>query len=188
MSTAIYIGAGLDVSPVVACLDIRCFIYVDAGPYRDPGCIRSRSYSFYLLERANVMEQIGFTSMSGNLYYNSVTQQEIRYYDNTVFPDDLSSIAEWIDQADTLIVAGYDPILPSGPFPFPNIRRVIGNLNTSYQYNPDDKDGRPSICEYYSNRPIDIECLCEVRKNKVLEKKMTFTEFDRERKQIKQFL
>lgn len=186
MSTAIYIGAGLDVTPVVVCLDIRCFIYIDAGPYRDPGCIGTKPYMFYLLERANVMEQIGFTSMSGNLYYNSVTKQEIRYYDNTVFPDDLRLIAEWIDQADTLIVAGHDPILPSGPFPFPNIRRVIGNLNTSYQY--DDADGRSRICEYYSNRPIDIECLCELTKKKVLEKKMTFIEFDRERKQIKRLL
>ena len=209
MSTAIYIGAGLDVIPPIVCLDIHRFIYVDAGPFRDLGCIRRKNYAIYLSERDHVMQQVGFYKQessaypSCHVYHCPSTSQEILYYDNTLIPEDLSWIAEWLEKADTLIIAGHDPILPEGSFPFPNITRIVVNLHTAYHYDfseQGDYKGRSTVCQYYANRPIVIDCMCEdepypywennvtretAKRYQLVRQEMSFAEFEVEKRDLK---
>lgn len=187
MSTAIYIGAGLDIIPPIVCLDICRFIYVDAAPFQTGGeralmtdnSLPGQPYSYYLAERDRVMQQIGFAreidpnitvneqqmSPSCYVYRNNETKQEIFYYDNTSFPSDIHVIAEWLALADTMIFGGYNPILPAGSFPFPNIARVITNIHTVYAQAPDNIQDelkyQSSVFFYYQERSVDIDLLCE---------------------------
>lgn len=167
MSTAFYIGCGLDVIPIIMKKDIKTFVYIDAGPSFDPSTpYPSAAREFKFLQKLDtVMARIGFEKQDNSIYFNTTTNQVVCYFYNTVFPNITENISCFIPYCDTLIVAGYNPIIPKTEFMFPNVTRLIVNLHTCYHVPEDehyhDRELYSSICEYYAHRSIDIECIRE---------------------------
>jgi hypothetical protein len=137
MSTAVYIGAGLDVRPVRAMKHIQKFVYVDSRPatQQPEFDLKYNQYSErFVHDFCRKMESMDFdwtypvTNDPGERcgcltkssrkntrpfvvrFFNKDTNVELEYHLNTPFPMMISDdLKKEVGKADTLIVAGYHP-------------------------------------------------------------------------------
>jgi hypothetical protein len=110
--SAFYPGAGTDIVPIVMFPHITSWLLLDSQPRSefgsklDPGVERPQ----FLSHLDQVMTQIGFTKAVVNgdklLYYNTKTNQSVRYETNTVFLDYIKSGCHL--GYDTLVLCGFD--------------------------------------------------------------------------------
>lgn len=136
--TAVYAGAGDDLSPAILFPSIKRFIYIDSQPLTEygglrlfPGCSRPN----FVARVEREMQKNGFTKLENTLeYHNPETKQCIKYYMNCCFPRELSApLLRDIKTADTLICCGHVPseilirLMKDGPKTF------IGNNITCYK-------------------------------------------------------
>ena len=141
--TAVYVGAGIDVLPILLFRNIRTFIYIDMYP-RDAfnNVINGREYiskmedDFYKTIRG-----IGFfkinkrDSTTPNLYeylHNSRATQ-VLYFFNNEFPNNMDKIAlDYIRKASILICCGHNPHKSILDFMKPGPKYFIGNNKSHY--------------------------------------------------------
>jgi len=118
---AIYIGAGFDLEPIIAMKDTTEFVFVDSLPYTE---FPDTSYET-IATCANFVERLqdkmnknGFyasqllTNLSSKQYIDFRSKNNthhIRYYINTVFPRDVSTILYDLQTSQYLIVKGFNP-------------------------------------------------------------------------------
>lgn len=162
MKTAVYVGAGIDIIPILLFRDIKTFIYIDSQPATEfgssllyPGYERPRFPGLLL----NTMKRLGYVackqSTNKNLqeFVNLASGTEIFYYMNNCFPHKLDAgCVEAISKASTLICCGYTPhqsiitMMRRGPLVF------IGNNNTVYRQDEDlARDGNFLIDTLHKN-------------------------------------
>lgn len=147
--TAVYVGAGLDIVPVLRFKNIKTFIYVDSQPLTEFGSIEPRPQYMrpeFPLKLYKLMTKHGFDkNYTGdpliNVYYNPRTGVTLKYFMNVPFPHNLSDLLlKEISNANILICCGYLPsdvligLMKSGPKIF------IGDNKTIY--NDDGEDYR----------------------------------------------
>lgn len=140
---AIYVGAGIDTSPIKNFKDIKLFYYIDGQPNSEFGVIQSgitRSDGSDCFSRPNFIKKLNYnmkdvglklTNVYGNLRIYSNNDQMVYYYTNTSIPEHYEYIKDKINDFNTLIVMGHDPdsiILNSTS---KNIH-FIGNQETCY--------------------------------------------------------
>ena len=127
MTTALYIGAGLDVRPVRALEDIRRFIYVDSRPAsQQPPLLLNRHDPSFVSDFDRKMEALGFYVpcaspsgfVSGCFWFSANREraprtleyvrgpQTLVYHLNSPFPQ---VVPAGIGEADTLVIAGFHP-------------------------------------------------------------------------------
>jgi hypothetical protein len=178
MNQAVYIGAGLDLIPVLVCRDIKKFIYIDSQPFSEHGTeVYTKKYEKItatletreqyeknnLFGRFNfrfrldkLMKQNNFLLMSEKKYcliFKNNLDQVIKYHISCAFPEFLTDeIVDDIGQCNTLILCGHHPskiILPMMKEP----KFIIGNCHTVYQ----DYDEESQIIKYLNENPYIVE-------------------------------
>jgi hypothetical protein len=184
MDSAVYIGAGHDIIPVLVMKHIKNFIYIDSQPFSEHGThvYLDNDSSYYatietrikneednLLGRPKfkeqfekLMKQNNFTLESTTKYcwiYKNTYDQVIKYHVSCSFPEFLTDeIKEDISNCNTLILCGYFPhkIIASM---MPLFRYVICNTHTCYidSCYEDDDDYNQSITKYLIDNPTIIK-------------------------------
>jgi len=147
--TAVYIGAGIDVLPILLFRNITKFIYIDSQPLTEFGS--SKLYEGFKrpefpINFHNTIRNIGFARLHKryeNLveYVHTSRGTEVLYFMNNRFPNHIDTYAlQCIKEASILICCGHNPhkciitMMKSGPKVF------IGNNKTCYLTNPDECD------------------------------------------------
>ena len=162
MNKAVYIGAGLDIIPIIV-TDIKEFIYIDSQPFSEYGTLiyndktnmscnvekkdrveNSFSRKEFLQNLHKVMSQIHFKLIESNNTYLLFKNNEksLKYYYSCAFPEyiDNDQIIIDINTCDTIIMAGHNPHKKIFDYLQTPVN-FIGNLHTVYlSNNKDDKD------------------------------------------------
>jgi len=180
MIQALYIGAGLDIVPVLVLKDIKKFIYIDSQPFSDHGTsvckkdftsdkatIETREIheednlfgrtnfksSFHTIATRNSFTQLSETKYCG--IYKNQYDQIIKYHMSCSFPEFVTDeIREDIAQCNTLILCGYSPnkvVLTMMKSP----DYVIANCHTVYT--DDESEDSESTISYLVNNPTVIK-------------------------------
>ena len=129
--TAVYVGAGIDVLPLLLFRNIRLFIYIDSG---------NNDYEFRkTIGNVGYVKQHSKVGENPREYLHNSRGTKVLYFMNNSFPDSLDPYAyDCIKQASILICCGYNPdssildLMKEGPKIF------IGNNKTKYVM---EKDG-----------------------------------------------
>jgi len=177
MEQAIYIGAGLDVTPILLFTNLHTFIYIDSRPISRFGTkikinedkIENVDYTDFKRNTNNLysdpkfissfdqlMEQNNFDLVKETksyILYENKNNQKVKYYMNVAFPEFLTlEINTDITKCNTIVTGGFDPdkvILQYMRKPI----YVIGNSQTSYlRDNPQN-----SLFKYLRENPNDIK-------------------------------
>ena len=168
---AVYVGAGLDIVPILVLRHIKQFIYIDSQPFSEFGTHvytnKYESFDATVNTRQNheennlfgrptfkerfeqLMKQNNFIVQSETKYcwiYKNDYGQVIKYHVSCAFPEFLTEeIKKDISECNTLILCGH----------FPNNRilslmyepkYIICNCHTVYTYDADEKDS--SVIKY----------------------------------------
>ena len=141
MNKAVYIGAGLDIIPVIVLNKINTFIYIDSQPISEFGMFYWNDKKMYrthfLPELEKLMKNNNFTKTIQKNNYIEYTNkiQIIKYFINTPFPEKITDeIEKEIRDCDTLIISGYNPNKKIIDL-MPNLKNIIGNCHTCYNHN-----------------------------------------------------
>ena len=146
MATATYVGAGLDIDPIRVMSEVREFIYVDSLPkshfgMRYPESERGRFYVSSFIPRLNTeLQNINFRLVrQGDNYleYVGPSDQILKYYINTIFPNITVEAATDISKSEHLVLCGFDPdksILSA----IPNLKYIWCNARTAYHMSDSD--------------------------------------------------
>ena len=157
MDKAIYIGAGLDILPVIQNNDILDWILVDSQPSSEFGIDRKKCYSRpkFISNLKNVMIEKDFICQSENknllVFENLNFCQRIRYFINTAIPEEYEKIKDATNNWNHLVIKGFwpDKIVLSNSSK--NIT-LIGDKNTSYIYEGHEDEINTVIEEIYLNK------------------------------------
>jgi hypothetical protein len=147
--TAVYVGAGTDIKPLLIFKNIGTFIYIDSQPLTEfgstalfSGCARPK----FPLQIYQILTKHGFiktNQKTPNLheYYNPKTGRTLKYYMNCCFPKDLSQeLLNTIKLANTLICCGHTPSAGLITMMKPGPKTFIGDNKTCYHTEPDDEE------------------------------------------------
>ena len=159
-NTAVYVGAGIDVLPILLFRNITKFIYIDSQPLTEFGASKfCESYARpqFPINFHNTIRNIGFTRLpkrAPNLveYVHMTRGTEVLYFMNNRFPNHIDDLAALnIKEASVLICCGYNPnkciieMMKAGPKVF------IGDNKTCYLTNTDegeDEHDKNGVCKY----------------------------------------
>jgi hypothetical protein len=158
MKKAVYIGAGIDIIPVLMLSTIKEFIYIDSQPFSEHGTmtysdtfetkhVEKEERFTNLFSRPNfipilrsVFKQNDFTIVNETadfILFNR-KKQTVKYYYSCAFPEYVDEqIRQDLIDCDTLILCGYDPnkiILD-----YIQIPTIITNSHTIYD-KPEDSN------------------------------------------------
>ena len=118
---AIYVGAGIDTSPIENFKDIKLFYYIDGQPNSEFGVMQSGiirsdgsdgfSRPNFISKLDNNMKDVGLKLINvyDNLRIYSNNDQMVYYYTNTSIPEHYEYLKDKINDFDKLIVMGHDP-------------------------------------------------------------------------------
>lgn len=108
---ATYIGAGLDVRPLVHLHEIDEFVYIDGLPAYNCGDRRTRPTAHFLTQLDEAMRMVGFEKVQdGPCITFTQGPRRVRFYHSIVFPDDVdAALAAVLAKTTHLIAAGHDP-------------------------------------------------------------------------------
>jgi hypothetical protein len=177
MEQAVYIGAGLDIIPILTFTNIHTFIYIDSKPFSlygtkvktKDGNVKSISLNEitqytdnlyndkkFISNFDQLMEQNNFDLVKETrsyILYENDKNQKVKYYMNVAFPEFLTlEINADITKCNTVITGGFDPdkvILQYMKKPI----YVIGNTQTNYLRDKPDN----SLFRYLRENPNDIK-------------------------------
>jgi hypothetical protein len=148
MASLTYIGAGLDIIPIIVIPEVNEFIYIDSRPYTQYGHWRPKdtTISFYeksFLPRLNkLMQNNNFTLTKQEekyLEYENPANQVLKYHINTAFPHVSDPVRNDISKSEHLVLCGYDPhksILQL----MPHLKYIWMNQHTVYSANDFDSE------------------------------------------------
>lgn len=173
MNKLLYIGAGLDLVPVIYFEDIKEFIYIDSQPFSEFGTltydevteiskdvgkedrfVNGFSRLLFIDNLCKIMKQIHFNLQEETdkymLFQNS--NQTVRYYYSCAFPEYIDDeIIDDIHDCDTIYMAGYSPHKDVFKY-LSNPIYFIGNQHTVYNDEEDD-DWMNSSFNYIHDNP-----------------------------------
>jgi hypothetical protein len=139
MGTAVYIGAGTDILPLLLVPSIREWIYMDSQPRSEWGTLPSTPSTTFLPLLHSLLRDSGWTPKEpkdadkgpkDRIVYQSVTNQRLTYFINTACPEELTEEHRRLfSTADTLVLIGHDPAFLDM---LPSSIHLITNLHTTY--------------------------------------------------------
>jgi hypothetical protein len=149
LDTAVYVGAGADIRPILLFTHIKTFIYIDSQPLTEfggyelfPGCERPD----FPVKITQILEKYNFTKSDTqdqnlHLYFNKKTEQLVKYYMNCCFPHNLSqNLLKNIQMANVLICCGYCPHVNILSLMNPCPKTFIGDNKTCYDIPEGDEN------------------------------------------------
>lgn len=118
-SRVLYIGAGLDMTPLQYMYHVKDFVYVDSRPYSEYGLSiyldkngQNTSYdSFFLFRLEQLMKKHNMSKCykKDNKHVYSDGERTLTYYVNTSIPEHIPVIKHELKNTDAIIVSGHDP-------------------------------------------------------------------------------
>jgi hypothetical protein len=142
--TAVYIGAGHDISPLLALRDVTHFIYVDSKPTHTNGSVILENYKFsdyeWITDLIQTMKHFNF-DLTYSVYShvpcisfeNKQTLQTVNYFIDVIFPHMVhNALLLEITQADVLIVIGHSPHKQVLEYIQTPTLEFVGSNNTYY--------------------------------------------------------
>ena len=138
---AVYIGAGIDIIPILLFRHIQTFIYIDSeSDYIDKNYRTKFFWNFH-----DTISSIGYIKIPNidntnlHTYKHYSRNTEVLYFMNTNFPTGLTELVkDYISRASTLICCGHNPNKVILDLMKPGPKIFIGNNQTVYL--PDEKD------------------------------------------------
>lgn len=116
MSKAIYIGANIDIEPILLYKNIKNWVLVDSQPFSEFGIDRRKGFerNYFIPELLEVMEKNNFTISKHVkdkyfIFINNKTNQNIKYHINCGIPEEYNKIKDDIKDWDVLVNIGFDP-------------------------------------------------------------------------------
>lgn len=161
MRALAYIGAGLDIIPIIVLSEINKFIFVDSQPQTPYGTLdydTKRFYNFsFCDELITIMKNNSFkvTNHTTKCIEFQNNDRILKYYISVSFPEHLyTELLDDIAECDTLMIAGFCPnkiILDS----MPKLKTIVGSCHTCYLHNEyeDEKAKENSVCQYLIKNP-----------------------------------
>jgi hypothetical protein len=139
--TAVYIGAGIDVLPLLLFRNIRTFIYIDSQPLTEFGSSELHEHFSrpkFTMNFTQTMKKIGYNKLhkrAENLheYVHNSRMTEVLYFMNNRFPQSLDELAlKYIKTASILIGCGFNPHNSIIDMMKPGPKVFVGNNHTVY--------------------------------------------------------
>jgi hypothetical protein len=164
LDTAIYVGAGIDIIPVLLFRNIGTFIYVDSQPLTEFGSIKfcpEYTRPDFPKKFAMTIAKCGFRKISvgdpnTHVFVHPTRLTTIKYFMSVRFPYvENKELLAAISEANTLICCGYHPsgillnMMKCGPKVF------IGNNITIYNCE-DEPDEFPTVLSVIRSNPSII--------------------------------
>ena len=146
-NTAVYIGAGMDVIPILLFKHIKNFIYVDSQPLTEFGSTELRpeyERSDFPFRFYQIMNRLGFIrtfNENTNLqqYAHPKTGTCVKYFMSERFPSHLSDeLVKTIQDANILISCGHNPSEKILELMRPGRKVFIGDNQTYYDSDKDE--------------------------------------------------
>jgi hypothetical protein len=182
MQQAVYIGAGLDIIPVLVLRDLKKFIYVDSRPFSEFGTqVYTKEYESHkailetreLHEKNNLfgrptfledfkqlMKQNNFILQFESKYciiYKNEYDQIIKYHLSCAFPEFLTDeIKNDIFESDTLILCGHFPNILLLSM-IKDLKCIIGDTHTCYTFDADDESEKNTVIKTILDNPKIVE-------------------------------
>ena len=152
LDTAVYVGAGTDIIPVLLFRNIGTFIYIDSQPLTEFGSVELRPEYLrpdFPRKFSATIARFGFRKINGgdpntHIYVHPKKQTILKYFMSARFPIVDGRLLAEIKEANTLICCGHHPagillnMMKSGPKVF------IGDNKTVYSCD-DDPDEVPTV-------------------------------------------
>ncbi len=171
MKKAVYVGAGIDIVPVIVFTNITDFVYIDSKPFSEFGSLsythtsgretleKSKrsdnlfSRPSFLTDLVSVMKQNNFSTvdhLENEHMRFSNGNQTVTYYYSCAFPEYVEEpLIRDLCNCDTLILCGHDPHIDI----FNYIKKqpvIIGTSHTSYE---DDENSEKSTSRLLHRHP-----------------------------------
>jgi hypothetical protein len=169
VSTAVYIGAGTDILPLLLFPTIREWIYMDSLPRSEWGTLPSTPSTTFLPLLHSLLQASGWVQQTpkepkdaakepkDRIVYQSATKQRLTYFINTACPEELTEEHRRLfATADTLVLIGHDPVILDM---LPRIH-LITNLHTTYDRTLCDPDRMKA---YLAAHPDRIKSIVQIR-------------------------
>ena len=147
MNTAVYVGAGTDIIPLLLFPTIREWIYMDSLPRSEWGTLPSTPSLTFLPLLHSLLQASGWVQQTPKddkepkdhiVYQNPITKQRLTYFINTACPEELTEEHRRLfATADTLVLIGHDPVILDM---LPSRIHLITNLHTTYDRTLCDPD------------------------------------------------
>jgi hypothetical protein len=163
LDTAVYVGAGTDIIPVILFRNIGTFIYIDSQPLTEFGSVELRPGYMrpnFPHKFATTIAKLGFRKISTNdsdthIYVHPIKRTTLKYFMSVRFPSVNKELLAEISEANTLICCGH---FPSGELlnmmkPGPKI--FIGDNKTAYSCE-DEPDEFPTVVSIIRSNPSVI--------------------------------
>ncbi len=146
MENAVYVGAGMDIRPILMFKNIKKFIYIDSRPKSEYGLIGYNQKDYYsknfLVNIFRIFAHHKFTlySMLDNCLEYKKGDQTVKYYINTSFPEMLNDeLIDEISCAKYLILIGHDPHNKILEYVLKPLTLIIDN-KTCFYYDIDEEN------------------------------------------------
>jgi hypothetical protein len=162
MKSLVYIGAGLDIIPIIVLSEINKFIFIDSQPQSPYGTLDYDTKRFYNSSFCNnlikIMANNSFipTSHTNKCIEFKNADRILKYYLSVSFPEHLyKELVDDISDCDTLMLAGFCPnriILDI----MPKLKTIVGNCHTCYTNTDmyeDDISKENSVFQYLIKNP-----------------------------------
>jgi hypothetical protein len=160
LDTAVYVGAGTDIIPLLLFRNVGKFIYIDSQPLTEFGSIEPQPHYArpkFPYRFAATIAKFGFRKISSDdpnihIYVHPIKRTTLKYYMSVRFPKVSNELLAEIGEANTLICCGH---LPAGKLlhmmkPGPKV--FIGNNITVYNCE-DEPDEFPTILSIIRSNP-----------------------------------
>lgn len=161
LDTAVYVGAGTDIIPVLLFKNVGTFIYIDSQPLTEFGLLELRpgyARPNFPNKFAMVIAKFGFRKISGDdpnthVYVHPTKRTTVKYFMSVCFPfvENKQLLTE-ISEANTLICCGHNPSGRLLNMMKPGRKVFIGNNNTVYDCE-DEPDEFPTVLSVIRSNP-----------------------------------
>jgi hypothetical protein len=187
MNTAVYVGAGTDILPLLLFPTIREWIYMDSLPRSEWGTLPSTPSTTFLPLLHSLLQASGWDKepkaadkepkaadkepkaadkepKDRLVYQNPATKQRLTYFINTACPEELTEEHRRLfATADTLVLIGHDPVILDM---LPPHIHLITNLHTTYHRTLCDPDRMKA---HLAAHPDRIASLVQIRETQPYE-------------------
>jgi hypothetical protein len=160
LDTAVYVGAGTDIIPLLLFRNVGKFIYIDSQPLTEFGSLEPRPQyarpNFpYIFD--TTIAKFGFRKISSDdpnkhVYVHPIKQITLKYYMSVCFPKVSNELLAEIGEANTLICCGHHPSGKLLRMMKPGPKLFIGNNETVYNCE-DEPDEFPTVLSIIRSNP-----------------------------------
>jgi hypothetical protein len=160
MNKLVYIGAGLDIIPLIVLNHIKEYIYIDSRPQSEYGMLYYDDKTMYrktfISELKNILKNNNYKLKIETKNYLEYTNNDktLKYHISTAFPEMITDeLKNTFNKSENLMIAGFDPNKKIITEFMPNLKNIYTNMHTCFDsyvddYFEDDEQKKNSSVHY----------------------------------------